>query len=84
MKPDEPIHIYGCMSDGEVGIILALPADAAIRDPEGQTVPGIVLSPLAARDLAHQILLQVEQMENRASTAKKASSSSSFATYQPC
>jgi hypothetical protein len=29
------IHVYGAMSDGEVGIILALPEDSTIRNPEG-------------------------------------------------
>ena len=59
------IHVYGAMSDGEVGIILALPDDATIRNPEGQTVPGIVLTPREARELATQIISQVEQMEAR-------------------
>jgi hypothetical protein len=59
------IHVYGAMSDGEVGIILALPEDSTIRNPEGATVPGIVLTPREARALATQLVSQVEQMEAR-------------------
>jgi len=59
------IHVYGAMSDGEVGIILALPEDSTIRNPEGETVPGIVLTPREARALATQLVSQVEQMEAR-------------------
>jgi hypothetical protein len=68
--PDESIHVYGAMCEGEVGIILALPADAAVRNPEGQTVPGIVLSTNEARNLAKQILSQVEHMERPARTER--------------
>jgi len=53
------------MSDEEVGIILALPEHSTIRNPEGQTVPGIVLTPREARELAAQVISQVEQMEAR-------------------
>ena len=59
------IHVYGAISHGEVGIILALPEDSAIRNPEGQMVPGIVLTPGEARELAAQLVSQVEQMEAR-------------------
>ncbi len=58
------IHVYGAMSDGEVGIILALPEDSSIQ-VEGQTVPGIVLTSREARELAAQLVAQVKQMEAR-------------------
>lgn len=48
-----------------MGIILALPAESSIRNPEGETVPGIVLSSEEARELASQIISQVDQMEKR-------------------
>jgi hypothetical protein len=59
------IRVYGAMSDGEVGIILALPAESPIRHPEGETVPGIVLSSEEAREPAAHIISQVDQMEKR-------------------
>jgi hypothetical protein len=68
VETDESIHVYGCTSGGEVGIILALPADSAIRNPEGRAVPGIVLSIGEARDLVRHILSQLDQMEKLAAT----------------
>lgn len=59
------IHVYGAMSDGEVGIVLALPEGSEIRNFEGQWVPGIVLTPGQARALAAQLVSQVEKMEAR-------------------
>jgi hypothetical protein len=67
MEPDESIHIYGAISGGEIGIVIALPADATIR-VEGQTVPGMVLSPHEARGLASAIMSEVKRMERQAAT----------------
>lgn len=65
MQTDESIHVYGALSGDDIGIILTLPADSTVRNPEGQVVPGIVMSPAEARELCRQIMWQIEQMEQR-------------------
>ncbi|MGD0499735.1 MAG: hypothetical protein ABSC23_15005 [Bryobacteraceae bacterium] len=55
----------GWGDSGNLGVVFTIPSSTFIEMADGSRVPGIVMSPELARELAYVFLLHAEQLTNR-------------------